>query len=55
MSIKTTIPQISRTKATGDTREQGEKMIGALSDYLARFLKEMDKTGWGFAREDWSF
>jgi len=59
VSIKTTIPQISRTGATGDptgaTREQGEKMIGALSDYLARFLKEMDKTGWGFAREDWSF
>jgi hypothetical protein len=47
VSIKTTIPQISRTGATGDTREQGEKMIGALSDYLARFLKEMDKTGWG--------
>lgn len=59
VSARTTIPEISKTGATGDptgaTREQGEKMIEAFSCYLARFLKEMDRTDWRFAREDWDF
>jgi len=59
LRLLTSIPEISKTGATGDplpaTREKGRLIVEALSDYLAAFLKEMDATGWDFARNDWSF
>jgi creatinine amidohydrolase len=59
VKLLTTIPQVSRTGATGDpvpaTAEKGRLIVEALADYLSKFLKEMDATGWEFARGDWSF
>lgn len=59
VKLLTTIPQISRTGATGDpvpaTAEKGRLIVTALAEYLAAFLKEMDATGWEFRREDWAF
>lgn len=55
----TTIPETSRTGATGDpanaTSEKGLLIVQCLSDYLSRFLSEMDATGWTFARDNWGF
>ncbi len=57
--LLTTIPETSKTGATGDpcqaTAEKGRLIVTALAEYLAAFIKEMDRTGWDFAREDWSF
>jgi len=54
-----TIPELSVSGATGDptpaTAEKGRLLVTALADYLARFIKEMDRTGWKFNRENWSF
>ncbi|MGE5579141.1 MAG: creatininase family protein [Bacillota bacterium] len=59
VKLLTTIPQVSRTGATGDpvpaTAEKGRLIVEALADYLSKFLKEMDATGWEFSRNDWSF
>lgn len=59
ISLRTTIPETSATGATGDptgaTAEQGRLLIERLSDHLARFLREMDRTGWNFARRDWDY
>ncbi len=57
VKVSTTVPEISRTGATGDpskaTAEKGRALITALAEYLARFLKEMDKVGWDFAGANW--
>jgi creatinine amidohydrolase len=59
LRLLSSIPEMSKTGATGDpvpaTREKGELVVKALADYLVAFLKEMDATGWNFARKDWSF
>lgn len=59
VKLFTTIPEISKTGATGDPRdataEKGRLMIECLSDYLSKFLVEMDRTDWNFTRNDWSF
>lgn len=59
VKLLTTIPQVSRTGATGDpvqaTAEKGRLIVTGLANYLATFLKEMDATGWEFRRDDWSF
>ncbi|HHW18484.1 MAG TPA: creatininase family protein [Firmicutes bacterium] len=59
LKLLTSIPETSVTGATGDptgaTPEKGQLIVQALSDYLARFLKEMDATGWDFSRKDWTF
>ncbi len=59
VKLLTTIPEMSRTGATGDpkpaTPEKGRLIVEALADYLAAFIKEMDATGWNFKRNDWSF
>ena len=59
VKLLTTIPQLSRTGATGDpvpaTAEKGRLIVTALAEYLAAFLKEMDATGWEFRRDNWSF
>ncbi len=57
--LLTTIPETSKSGATGDpspaTAEKGRLIVTALGEYLAAFIKEMDRTGWEFARKDWSF
>lgn len=59
VKLLTTIPQVSRTGATGDpvpaTVEKGELIVDALAGYLAAFLREMDATGWEFRRDNWAF
>lgn len=57
IKLFTRIPEISKTGATGDpknaTAEKGQLIVEYLSDYLSRFLIEMDTTGWNFARSNW--
>jgi len=59
LRLLTSIPETSKTGATGDpvpaTQEKGRLIVQALASYLVAFLKEMDATGWNFARSDWSF
>lgn len=59
LKLLTSIPETSRTGATGDpshaTGDKGRLIVEALADYIAAFLKEMDRTGWDFARNDWEF
>lgn len=59
LKLLTSIPETSRTGATGDpkhaTAEKGRQIVDSLADYLAAFLGEMDRTGWQFARNDWRF
>ena len=59
IKLLASIPETSKSGATGDplpaTAEKGRLIVEALADYLAAFLKEMDATGWNFARKDWSF
>jgi creatinine amidohydrolase len=59
LRLLTSIPEISETGATGDpvpaTVEKGRLIVNALADYLVKFLKEMDATGWQFSRKDWAF
>ncbi|MGB4432964.1 MAG: creatininase family protein [Bacillota bacterium] len=59
IKLFTTIPETSKTGATGDpkkaTSEKGRLIVECLSDYLSKFLIEMDNTDWNFVRDDWSF
>lgn len=59
VKLFTTIPETSKTGATGDpknaTSDKGEQILEHLSDYLSRFLIEMDRTDWNFVRDDWAF
>lgn len=59
VKLFTSIPEVSETGATGDPRnatsEKGRLIVQHLSDYLSKFLKQMDSTGWNFARNDWAF
>jgi creatinine amidohydrolase len=59
VKLFTTIPETSKTGATGDpknaTSDKGQQILEHLSDYLSRFLMEMDRTDWNFVRDDWAF
>ena len=57
IKLFTRIPEISKTGATGDpknaTAEKGQLIVEYLSNYLSKFLIEMDATGWNFVRSNW--
>ncbi len=59
IKVFASIPETSRTGATGDpkpaTAEKGRLIVDVLAEYLAKFLEEMDATDWEFGRDDWSF